>query len=205
MTDASFVTMKKNNLLLVGLIAVILGAGVGIHYRIPIVIALVCLGLAVFCAVVGVRMIVTRKAQIPTSESFDPHREYHTGLSAQFWGVLFLVFSVPVGAFGVLYLMYGDNPPSDIVQRMAESPLISGVVIFTVGASLVMYGLTRVLPGKQAFVETGIGRFERGVTAVFSCTAGALIAVAGIVRVLAPGALTRMRDAVIAWALGFVK
>lgn len=197
--------MKKNNLLMLGLFVVLLGGAAGIHYRIPIVITVVCVGLAVFSAVTGVQMIVTRKAVIPTSQSFDPHREHHTGRSAQFWGVLFLMFSVPAGAFGVLYLMYGDKPPADIVQRMAQSPVISGSAIFTVGVALVLYGLTRVLPGKQGFVETGIGPFERGVTAMFSSTAGALIAVAGIVRVLAPGALTRMRDAAIAWALAFVK
>ena len=61
MTGASFITMKKNNLLIIGLIAIMLGAAAGIHYRIPIVVTVVCIGLAAFSAVIGVQMIVTRK------------------------------------------------------------------------------------------------------------------------------------------------
>ena len=49
-------------------------------------------------------MILTRKADIPTSGGASAHVEYHTGLSAQFWGVLFLIFSVPIGAFGIFLL-----------------------------------------------------------------------------------------------------
>ena len=197
--------MKKNTVLLIALAAALLGGAAGIHYHIRIVITLVCIGLAVFSAVTGVQMIVTRKAVIPTSQSFDPHREYHTGLSAQFWGVLFLVFSVPAGAFGVLYWMYGDNPPADIISRMARSPIVSGLVMVTAGVALGLYGLTRVLPGKQAFVETGIRPFERGLTAVYMSTLGALIVAAGMVRMVAPGALTSMRDGAIAWMLELVK
>ena len=195
----------KNKLLLFGLAAAMLGAAAGIHYRIPIVIAVVSVGLAMFCAVTGVQMIMTRKAVIGTSQSLNPHREYHTGLSAQFWGVLFLMFSVPIGAFGVVYWLYGDNPPANIVERMARSPLVSGLIMVTVGVGLGLYGLTRVLPGKVAFVETKISPFERGITAVYLCTVSALVVAAGLVRMLAPGTLTRMRDVAIAWALELVK
>jgi hypothetical protein len=195
----------KNRLAVFALIAVMLGLTAGIEYRIPIVIAAVCLGLAVFSAVTGVQMIVTRRAVIATSQSLYPHREFHAGLSAQFWGVLFLMFSVPIGAFGVLYWLYGDNPPSDIIGRMVGSPLVSGLIMVTVGVGLGLYGLTRVLPGKAAFAETKINPFERGVTAVYLSTAGALVIAAGVVRMLSPGTLTRMRDGAIAWVLELVK
>ena len=195
----------KNKLLLLGLFLVIGGVAIGIHYHIRIVIALACVGLAIFSLVSGLRMIRTRQAVIPTSDSASAHRELHTGLSAQFWGMLFVIFSVPVGAFGISYWIYGDNPPQEIVQGMMRSPLISGLVTVTVGVGLVLYGLTRVLPGKAAFVETQIGPFERGVTAVLNTALGTVIAAAGVVRMLAPGALTRMRDAGIAWALELVK
>ena len=62
--------------------------------------------------------------------------------------MLFLIFSVPIGAFGISYWLYGDNPPADIVAGMARSPLISGLVMLTTAAALILYGLTRVLPGK---------------------------------------------------------
>jgi len=195
----------KNKLILFGLLIVILGAAVGIHYRIPVIITAVCVGLAVFSAVSGLRMIVTRTAVIPTSDSFDAHKEYHTGLAAQFWGILFLMFSVPLGAFGVGYWLYGDDPPVAIINRMIASPLISGLAIIAVGAGLTLYGLTRLVAGKYTFVETRIGPVERALTGVYTVTVGMLVAAAGVVRMVAPGALTRMRDGAIAWALALVK
>jgi hypothetical protein len=195
----------KNKLILLGLLIAILGAGAGIHYRIPIVITLVCIGLAVFSAVTGVQMIVTRKAVIPTSDSFDAHKEYHTGLSAQFWGVLFLMFSVPLGAFGIGYWLYGDDPPTAIIEQMIRSPLISGLAIIVTGTGIALYGLTRMLPGKAAFVETRINPFERAVMGTYSVAVGAIVAAAGVVRAVAPGALTRLRDGAIDWLLALAK
>jgi len=49
---------------------------------------------------------------------------------------------------------------------------------------------TRVLPGKAAFVETKIGAFERGVSAVYYSIVGLLLGAAGLIRMLAPGTLT---------------
>jgi len=195
----------KNKLMVLGLIAVIGGAAAGIHYRIPIVIVLVCLGLAAFSAVSGVQMIVSRRAVIPTSDSLDAHKEYHTGLSAQFWGVLFLIFSTPLAAFGVLYWRYGDDPPADIMSRMLTSPIISGLGMIVTGLAIGLYGLTRVLPGKAAFVETKIGTVERTLTSVYLCIVATVIVLAGVTRAIAPGALTKMRDAGITWVLEFAK
>lgn len=195
----------KNKLLVFGLIAAIAGGAAGIHYRIPIVIAAVCVGLAAFCLVTGVQMIVTRKAEIATSDSLNPYREYHTGLSAQFWGVLFLLFSVPIGAFGVSYWQYGGDPPSAILTGMVKSPVISGLTIAITGAALVLYGLTRIIPGQATFAETKISRFERTLAGGWACLVGTAIALAGCVRVVAPGMLTRMRDGAIDWVLAMVR
>ena len=195
----------KNKLLIFGLIAGMSGAAVGIHYRIPIVIAAVGVGMAVFCVVTGVRMIATRKAVIATSDSLDPHSEYHTGLSAQFWGVLFIMFSVPFGAFGISYWRYRDDPPADILAGMFRSPMISGLMVATAGVAVVLYGLTRIIPGKATFAEIGINHFERMLTGWWWCLVGTTIALAGCVRAVAPGMLTRMRDGAIDWVLAMVR
>lgn len=195
----------KNKLLLFAL-AVALGlAAIGIHYRNRIAIAVVMIGLAVFCVVCGFHMIVTREAVIPTSGASSAHREYHTGTSAVIWGVLFLMFSVPVAAFGFGYWMYGDQPPASIVQLMVRSPLVSGLTAVLSGLGIGLYGLTRVLPGKEAFRETRIGPFERGFTAVYLSIVAAIVVAAGLVRMLMPGALTRLRDAALAWGMELVK
>ena len=79
----------KNKLMLLGLAAGLGVAWAGIYYRVRIVIALVGVGVAIFTLVSGVQMILTRKADIPTSRGPSAHVEYHTGLSAQFWGCCF--------------------------------------------------------------------------------------------------------------------
>lgn len=195
----------KNKLIMLGLLVVIGGAALGLHYRIPIIITAVCLGLALFSAVSGIRMIVTRTAVIPTSDSFDPYKEYHTGLAAQFWGILFLMMSVPLFAFGIGYWIYGEDPPSVLAKRMVASPLISGLAIATVGVGLVLYGLTRLISPKYTFRELKISTFERTLGGVYAVTVGAIITAAGIIRTVAPGTLTRMRDSAIDWVLAFAK
>jgi len=62
-----------------------------------------------------------------------------------------------------------------------------------------------VLPGKAAFVETKIGTVERTLTSVYLCIVATVIVLAGVTRAIAPGALTKMRDAGITWVLEFAK
>jgi hypothetical protein len=195
----------KNKLLVFGVIAGMFGAAAGIHYRIPIVIAAVAIGLALFSAVTGVRMIVTRKAEVPTGGGIRPYHEYHTGISAQFWGVLFLLFSVPIAAFGIGYWLYGGDPPATILTGMLKSPVMSGLMIITAGVGLLLYGLTRLIPGKAAFAELGIKHFELKMSGWWWCLVGTTIALAGCVRAVAPGTLTRMRDSAIDWVLAMVR
>jgi hypothetical protein len=182
----------------------IFGAAAGLHYRIPIIIVVVCVGLALFSAIAGLRMILTRTAAIPTSDSLHSPKEHHTGLSAQFWGILFLMFSVPLGAFGIGYWLDSDNPAA-VVEWMFASRLATGLAIAAAGAGVAMYGLTRLLGGRHTFRETGLGTIERRFTGVYATLVGALIATAGVIHIAAPGTLTRMRDAGIAWALALAK
>jgi hypothetical protein len=79
------------------------------------------------------------------------------------------------------------------------------VKIVGVDGELALHGLTRVIPGHATFAETGIGRFERVGGGGSACIAGAAIALAGCVRVVAPGLLTRMRDGAIDWVLALVR
>ena len=195
----------KNKLMALGLIVVMGGIAAGIHYQNRVVIALTFALLGIFAAASGMQMILTRKATIATSDSLHPHREYHKGLSAQLTGLLFVLFSVPLAAFGVLYWVYGDDPPGEIIDNLAKSPLISGAIIVCVGAAIAMYGLTRVLPGKTGFVETRIGPVERSLNAIYLCVIGTLLILAGVVRAASPGTLTGLRDAGIAWVLHFFK
>ena len=198
-------TSMKNKLITLSLLVLIGGAAAGIHYRIPSIVAAVCVGLALFAGVSGLRMVVTRTAVIATSDSLDAHKEYHTGVSAQLYGVLFLMISVPLGAFGIAYWLHGGDPPAALMDRMLRSPLISGLAIVATGTIIALYGLTRLVPGNETFVETKIRPFERRLVGGYVVGVGLLIATIGVVRAAAPGTLTRLRDAGIARILELAK
>lgn len=191
----------RNKLIIAGILLTLFVTWIGIHYRIPAIIALVLCGLAVVAFVAGVRMIVTRRAEIPTSGGANAYMEYHTGLGARLWGVLYILMSVFLGALAAGFWVYGNEPPTDVVRRMFASPLISGAVTATVGAAIGMYGLTRLVSGNAPFVETKLPPIERVLGGVYSCIVGPLIISAGLVRALAPGTLTRWRDGTIASVL----
>jgi len=191
----------KNRLIIAAIALALFVTWIGIRYRIPAIIALVLSGLAVVAFVVGVRMIVTRRAEVPTGGGPNPYIEYHTGFGAWLWGVLYILMSVFLGALAAGFWVYGNEPPTDVVRRMVASPFISGAVTATVGAAIGMYGLTRLVAGNAPFVETKLAPIERVLGGVYSCILGPLIVVAGLVRAMAPGTLTRWRDGAIAWVL----
>ena len=191
----------KNKLIIAAIALAMFVTWIGVHYRIPAIIALVLSGLAVVAFVAGIRMIVTRRAEIPTGGGPNPYLEYHAGLGAWLWGVLYILMSVCLGAMAAGFWVYGNEPPTDVVNRMFASPIISGAVTVTVGAAIGMYGLTRLVSGNAPFVETKLPPIERVLGGVYSCILGPLIVVAGLVRAMAPGTLTRWRDGAIAWIL----
>lgn len=195
----------KNRLITLALIVALGLAAAGLHYRIPVIIALVLVALGVFSGVSGIRMIVTRRAEIPTGESMDASREHHTGTSAQLWGLLFLILSVPLVLLGVAYWRYGDHPPADILAGVMRSPVGSGLLIVACGVAIGLYGLTRLLPARATFRETERGPVARLVAGVYVCSIAAMVIVAGVVRALSPGTLTRIRDATYTSLLGFMK
>ena len=110
------------------------------------------------------------------------------------------MISVPLGAFGIGYWLDADRPAA-VIERMVASPFIAGLAVVAAGVGLILYGLTRLVAGKYTFSETGLGPVERRFVGVYAVVVGTLIAAAGIVHIVAPGALTRMRDGIIAWAL----
>ncbi|MDF2770732.1 MAG: hypothetical protein K0S86_225 [Geminicoccaceae bacterium] len=191
----------KNKLITLGLTVLILGAVAGIHYRVPLVVAGVCVGLALLAGVSGLRMVVTRTAVIATSDGLDANKEYHTGLSAQLYGVLFLMLSVPLAAFGVAYWLHGGDPPGALVEPLVRSPLVSGLAIVAAGTMIALCGLTRLVPGNETFTETRVRPGRRRIAGVCFVGLGLAIATVGVVRATAPGTLTTLRDAGIARVL----
>ncbi len=194
-------TRMKTKLITLGLMVLIFSGVGGIHFRVPVIVAGVCVGLALFAGVSGLRMVVTRTAVIAASDSFDATKAYHTGLSAQLYGVLFLMLSVPLAAFGVAYWLHGGDPPGALVEPLVRSPLVSGLAIVAAGTMIGLYGLTRLVPGNETFTETRVHPVRRRITGVCFVGLGLAIAALGVVRATAPGTLTTLRDAGIARVL----
>lgn len=194
----------KNKLIIAAIALALFVTWIGIHYRIRAILALVLGGLAVFAFVSGTRMILTRRADIPTGGASNFFMEYHRGLGARLWGVLFILMSTFAGMLAVGLWVYGNEPPA-VLERLVASRAVLGTVTVGVGAGIGMYGLTRLVAGNAPFVETKLRPFERVLGGVYACVTGSLLMAVGLVHVFAPGALTRMRDAALSWALEFFR
>ena len=135
--------------------------------------------------------------RFPPITAVSPRKEFSLSMK--------LIRGLWVGAI-LLLVSQGCSKDPDVVKGVGSySPIISGLALIVTGIAMGMYGLTRVLPGKAAFVETTIGPFERGLTSVYYSVLGALVVLAGAIRALAPGALTRLRDTAIAAVLELAK
>jgi hypothetical protein len=143
-------------------------------------------------------MIFTRRANVPTSSGRSAHVEYHTGVTALLWGVLFLMYGAIAIAFGAVigFLPEGD---ARLGQAIVASPLLSGLAMCGVGLGVGLYGATRLFAPREAFRETKQNRFEQVFNGLLFTTMGLAILVAGLVRIAAPGALTALRDQVFHW------
>lgn len=187
------------NRLAIAVVAVGLGAAyVGVKYRVPWAIGVVLAALGIYGFIVGTRMIVTRRADVPTSSGASAHVEYHTGVGARLWGALFLMFGAVAIALGV---MIGFLPQGDprLAQRIASSPLLSGLAMNGAGLAVGLYGATRLLAPRATFRETKLNRFEQIFQGVLFTSLGLAIVLAGVVRIAAPGTLTALRDGLFDW------
>jgi hypothetical protein len=178
----------KSKLALIALFGAFGIVAVGFHYKIPLVIGLTILGLALFGAGWGLQMIVTRKAKIPMSDDFDPTYEVHSGLAAFLYGIVVLAFSVPFVALGAGYLIYGDEPPREILERLFQGRLVSAAITIVVGLCFIFGGLTRVVPGSGAIG----GRLQRWSTAISFFTVGSTLTFVTIMRMMFPGKLSQI-------------
>lgn len=195
----------KLGLMVLGGFALVAIVVVGFEYRIPFVIALVCLGVSVSCLVAGVRMIVTRKADLPTSDTVDTKHERHRGFTAVLWGIMLVMIAAPFAIYSVGYFVFGRESGNERFAHLASSPRAGSLLGAGVGLGFLLFGLTRLFGGKAAFAETTIGPTRRYMSGVFASVLGMLLVTAGVLESLMPGSFTRMRDLAISWALTLAK
>lgn len=171
---------------------------VGFHYEVPTIVAATCLGLGLFVILVGLGMVVKRRAEVPVGEDSGERgpREYHSGVTAQLWGLLYVVMGAGLALVGV----YATFPAATSVAagRLLEGPLARDVVVAGAGALFCVYGLTRLLAPPEAFREVYAWRWQRRASGCATVAVGAaLLTLAALLR-FAPWVLTAMRRAAIA-------
>jgi hypothetical protein len=180
----------QDNVLMLLLALAIGGAYLAIRYKNQWMIALMVGAGGIFMLCGGLRMFVTRRARVPTQgSSLNPRLEYHAGFTARLWGILYAMMSVVL--FGIAYSMWPARDGStDVVGLLSRSPFLSGLVMTAVGAGIAMYGLTRVIARKEAFVETGASTAGRYFMGIYACLVGTLIVAIGLLVAFAPGLLS---------------
>jgi hypothetical protein len=180
----------KDRLVLLLLALAIGGAYLAIRYDIQWIISLMIGAGGVFMLFRGLQMIASGKARVPTQGSdLNPRVEHHWGFTARLWGILYAMMALAL--FGIAYgmwpLLHGD---ADLIGSISKSPFLSSLLLLVVGAGIAMYGLTRLLAPKEAFVETGASTAGRYFMGAYTCLLGGLILAVGLVRAFAPELLS---------------
>ena len=121
------------NRLLIWLIAAGLGiAYLGIMYQNPIVSGLFIGGAGVFSIFSGFQMMISRRAEVPTGD-ISPHIEHHTGLAAQFWGFLYMVFGAIAILIALAMSVFRESVPGWVESLFERSSGIGWLMIVAGG------------------------------------------------------------------------
>ena len=175
--------------LLIWLIAVGLGiAYLGIKYENPIVIGLAIGGTGVYGILAGIQMITSKRAEVPTSGGGSAHKEYHTGIAAQLWGFLYILFGVIT-----ILIALGMSVPGETSKAWLEAffarPSGMGWFMIIAGGMILLFGIIRLISGNAPYAETKLVPFERIIGGISSSILGLVILGIGLWLILSPSTL----------------
>jgi len=174
------------------LLAVALGVVfVGIRYRIIPIVALTALGVGLYSLAAGLRMIATRRADLPTSVT-SAHIERYRGRAAQLQGFLFAAFGVLLSVGAIGGWLYPDELDAWI-RDLPAHPAVMGALLLGAGVLVGAHGLSRLSAGDAAFVETRLPPAQRVLGGAYFLLVGVGMIGFGLVQIRAPGLLTLLR------------
>jgi len=182
------VRAMKNKLFIWLMLAGLGIAYIGIKFRNPIVIAFVLGGLGLFSIFSGIQMIITKRADVPTSDNFDAHKERHTGFAAQLYGILFVVFGIIIVFITLAEWLFPKTPLFQI-EHLLENSLGIGIFLVIAGALVMIFGIIRLIAGNVAYQETGLAPFERVAGGIYFSLFGLGLLGVGIWLILSPSTL----------------
>lgn len=150
-----------------------------------------CLGFTAMLA--GIELIRTRKAFfLPGGRNAAGQRaERYSGLSAQLWGVFFLLLGVGA-SLAAAAAFFNPERAQTLVDQLLETPAGWGVLLAIFGVFLGLYGTIRLLAGSAAVGRTWQSRLAdlgyRGLGGVLLLAGLGLVAL-GLLLIVAPDLL----------------
>ena len=165
----------------------------GQNLDIPRLTAAGFLFLGITAILVGIQVIWTKEAFfLPSGDQASRGRaEHYSGLSAQLWGVFFLLAGLGASLASLAALL---NPAAaqTFLAQFLDTPAGWGALLIGLGIFVSLYGLTRLLAGAAMVTLTFGARFKdlgyRGLGAL-SLLIGLGLLILGLALILAPDLL----------------
>jgi len=178
----------KNRLIIWLMIAGLGIAYIGVKSQNPILLGLIFGGLGLFSIFSGVQMITTKRADVPTSDSFDAHKERYKDLPAQLYGILFIAFGITIILIALGEWLFSENPLFQVEYLLSNS-LGIGIFLTIIGALIMVSGIIRLIARNAAYVETKLTPFERIAGGIYFSLFGFGVLVVGTGLILSPSTL----------------
>lgn len=171
----------------------LIGAGlviayIGIKNENPVVIGMLIGGAGLYGIFSGIQMIISKRADIPTSGGGSAHIERHKGLSAQIWGILFVVFGVLIVFIALAMTVFQDSSRSWIENFFSASTGF-GWFMAIAGTVLLLFGIMRLISGNTPYAETKLIPFERVMGGFYFLLIGLGLIGIGVWLIVSPSTL----------------
>lgn len=134
---------------------------IGVQFSLPRFTFLALLFIGVTALLVGIQAIFTKEVFfLPTGEHARRRRsELYSGLTAQLWGVLFLLFELGFVIGGAAAIFIPEQAQATI-DRLFESAAGWGLLLTLIGVLVSLYGATRLLAGAAAVSRAWYGAMQ---------------------------------------------
>jgi len=166
---------------------------IGVQFSLPSFTYLSVTFIGLTALLAGIQVIVTKEAFfLPHGEQALRQRsELYSGLAAQLWGVIFLLFGLGFVLGGATALFIPQQAQAT-VDRLFETAAGWGILLLVIGLFVALYGLTRLLAGVAAVGSRTRLRFHDvgyRLLGGFLLLLGMGLAIIGILLLISPETL----------------
>lgn len=155
----------KDKLLIWLIVAGLAVAYIGVKYENPTIIGLFISGAGIYGIYAGIQMIISKRADVPTGSSTGPF-EHHTGLTAQLWRFLYILFGAITILIALAFSVFRESSTARVEAIFAKSSGI-GWFMTVAGGMILLLGIIRLISGNAPYTETKLIPFERVVGGIY--------------------------------------